>query len=335
MKVISQIASVIAAGLGVSIAGHASAAAYLSYDARVQGDAFVRLTDSGTDPLSVGVHNQVADAIAAVDYGAIKIATAGSASLGEYARGDVNGDWYDKLTVTSASTGSGYFLGTFEFNDIVGGSYTAPLEHQALSEQQFWSQAYATINVGSASAAVSVSDINRRHYNTSGHSEISEEIFTSYATGFDGGGYEFNYNVYNGEITALTGIEFNPSQSYTIKVPFTVGQVVNFHLGMYCFTTASNGAQGYCDMSHSGYWRGITGVFDADGNPLSDFDITSQSGFDFVAGYPRATVPEPGTDFGTGAHGLRSAAAASAVGPSARPLNVESRFRPRRRQPRA
>jgi len=53
-------------------------------------------------------------------------------------------------------------------------------------------------------------------------------------------------------------------------------------------------ADGLVDYSSTLLWGGITGVFDAFGNPIFDFTVTSVSGFDYLM-RPNPGVPEPGT----------------------------------------
>jgi hypothetical protein len=52
-------------------------------------------------------------------------------------------------------------------------------------------------------------------------------------------------------------------------------------------------ADSIADFSHTLSWGGITSVTDSDGNPITDWTVTSDSGFDYSQ--PFVDVPEPST----------------------------------------
>lgn len=71
------------------------------------------------------------------------------------------------------------------------------------------------------------------------------------------------------------------SYSYVLSKSFSSG---HFGEGAWAESTV--------DYSHTLSWGGITGVFDANGNAVSNFSVTSTSGFDYATTAP---VPEPET----------------------------------------
>ncbi len=76
---------------------------------------------------------------------------------------------------------------------------------------------------------------------------------------------------------------------YTLEVTAdtnVVSRVVAGHV------TQGAWAESIVDYSHTLSWGGITGVFDASGNAVSNFTVTSASGFEYAAVAP---VPEPET----------------------------------------
>lgn len=101
------------------------------------------------------------------------------------------------------------------------------------------------------------------------------------------------------------------SLDYTLDVT-SLANAVTGDLG-----NTANGA-GFSDFSHTLEWAGITGVFDSTGQRLAQYDLVSQSGFDYVAGI--SPVPLPPTLWclvaGLGVLYLRKPAA-SADGPPA------------------
>lgn len=87
----------------------------------------------------------------------------------------------------------------------------------------------------------------------------------------------------------------------SLNIPVIFGQAVtlNYMLDMYSqvgTVTGGDGsptsAVGSADYSHSLLWGGITGVFDANGDPVDMISATSASGFDYTRAYVSA-VPIP------------------------------------------
>jgi hypothetical protein len=86
--------------------------------------------------------------------------------------------------------------------------------------------------------------------------------------------------------------------TFTYDIPFTFG--TEFTLSMTSYvdvrTPAWTTSAGLADLSQSVYWGGITGITLADGTPISQYSISSDSGVDWTQSMiPAQSVPEPST----------------------------------------
>lgn len=83
----------------------------------------------------------------------------------------------------------------------------------------------------------------------------------------------------------------------SIPVLFGYQTSLSYTLELFAYPSASSfdgglgiAADGFVDYSHTLSWGGITGVYDANGNPVLNFTASSTSGFDYLTS---ATVPLP------------------------------------------
>ena len=91
-----------------------------------------------------------------------------------------------------------------------------------------------------------------------------------------------------------------PGDPVVLRVPFFYGYPV---LVTALMSTAARGQtftgggsfSAVMDASHSMYWEGISGVTNRDGNAVTDFSLSSDSGTDWTRNFAPAasTVPEP------------------------------------------
>lgn len=98
-------------------------------------------------------------------------------------------------------------------------------------------------------------------------------------------------------VSTATYSNFAPLIDVTIPVTFGYQMSLGYTLDLYAYPSASthaNGlgtaADGSVDYGHTLRWAGVTGVFDAAGNPVTNFTGSSTSGFDYFT-----AVPEPGS----------------------------------------
>jgi hypothetical protein len=101
---------------------------------------------------------------------------------------------------------------------------------------------------------------------------------------------------------ALNGIlEINPATSLTgvfsFDIPFVFGTEFQLAASLAAFTqsiaSSSNTASAYSNFGSTGYWGGISQVHLADGTVLTDYSLSSQSGFDWTNAATPAAVPAP------------------------------------------
>lgn len=98
----------------------------------------------------------------------------------------------------------------------------------------------------------------------------------------------------------------NPIRTWTLHIPFDFGSWNDFYLQMW--TGAESKVQpGYnaqvgishyaeSDFAHTLRWGGVSAVLDANGQPVSDWNIESLPGVNLrVSALPAGAVPEPGT----------------------------------------
>lgn len=107
------------------------------------------------------------------------------------------------------------------------------------------------------------------------------------------------YGYFSGGFGYDTVTYSNMASTVLLNIPVNFGYqtTLGYTLDMYVSGGASsfaNGlgtsAVGQVDYSHTVSWGGITGVFDAYGNPVADFTTFSTSGFDYMSS---AAVPVP------------------------------------------
>lgn len=96
--------------------------------------------------------------------------------------------------------------------------------------------------------------------------------------------------------SSFSGSNLPPSVS--ISIPFTFGSPVGLGYSLDVSARASASSFGFGDGTNAAgianyssglQWDGITGIFDANGNPVIDYTTSSTSGFD----YGSSAVPEP------------------------------------------
>lgn len=184
-------------------------------------------------------------------------------------RGQGTADWIDQVTFNSATqTGQAYARVSFSLSGGLS-SYSG------------------ASTVGNSTIAASVRVNGQSVYTTSGQL-VSQ----------------------NGAITvndirqgvALNGIyESNPANSLTgvfwFDIPFEFGTEFQLAASLTAFTQtvafSGNTASAYSNFGSTGYWGGISQVHLADGTVLTDYSLSSQSGFDWTHAATPAAVPAP------------------------------------------
>jgi|GEM_PF-1969073 len=101
----------------------------------------------------------------------------------------------------------------------------------------------------------------------------------------------------NLHLSALTG-------DYLVRIPVVYGLDTTLAVQTWCSAFAGavvgDTASASCDLGHSVYWGGITGLRSTDGHALAGWSVASDSGFDYTRSFfgtlpPTAAVPEPAT----------------------------------------
>lgn len=108
----------------------------------------------------------------------------------------------------------------------------------------------------------------------------------------------------------LSFSNFTPAVALNIPVLFGYGTSLSYTLDIVATASGSTfvggtgtAADAYADFSHTVLWGGISGVFDANGVPVTAFSLSSTSGFNYAQA---AVVPVPAAVwlFGSGLLGL-------------------------------
>jgi hypothetical protein len=108
-----------------------------------------------------------------------------------------------------------------------------------------------------------------------------------------GGWFGDWYSDENGDVW-YTGDELNQPMT-EVELEFIYGEPFLLRMNMESYTHANNPnlldgtVAATLDFSHTAYWNGMGGIFDANGNPQNP-EFWSQSGVDW-----RNAVPEPAT----------------------------------------
>ena len=109
----------------------------------------------------------------------------------------------------------------------------------------------------------------------------------------------------------IVSANFDPPQTIEWQQPVYQGQVTNLVIELAGSLSANAGVQGCASnleaagitdaltFSHTLLWGGITSITDGLGDPVTDYTLTSLSGFDYrnaaTEVTPSGSVPEPGT----------------------------------------
>lgn len=129
-------------------------------------------------------------------------------------------------------------------------------------------------------------------------------------------GYTFKLEVYkscdfsscteNNYASAAIGTnqtDYPISNEYILSLPFTFGTPFNFDIDITSLIMTSSAASSdnigggsiILDSSHSFYWGGINQLQDANGDPVSNFSISSASGTNYLQDFSVLALPEPDT----------------------------------------
>ena len=88
-------------------------------------------------------------------------------------------------------------------------------------------------------------------------------------------------------------------QSIPLQFEFSFGADLQLYMNLDAYAGVGWGGAGYAtaDGYHSSYWGGILGITDLNGNPITDYTVTSASGTDYRSSFvpTQAQVPEPGS----------------------------------------
>ena len=147
---------------------------------------------------------------------------------------------------------------------------------------------------------------NTSFYNVGTNYSFGTTGSTQYSLLFlntSGGGTQLFESFYNGLSLKTSGDIVN-GQFVSVKIPFTANAFFNVNSNLSCQARTSSGAAGssndaLCNAGNSAHWAGISGVFDNQGNPITSWTLSSQSGTDYTRSFvPFASgVPEPSTWF--------------------------------------
>jgi hypothetical protein len=107
------------------------------------------------------------------------------------------------------------------------------------------------------------------------------------------------FNDNSGPNASLRNYTVNEVKDIPIELSFVYGRPLDLSYSIVADSSAvaaldyykfssQGGAEGVADMSHTLLWGGVNGVFDANGNPITGYSISSLSGFDYryVAAVP-------------------------------------------------
>lgn len=92
------------------------------------------------------------------------------------------------------------------------------------------------------------------------------------------------------------------SGDYLVRVPVVYGLDTTLAVQTWCWAfagaIAGDAARALCDLGHSVYWGGITGLRSTHGHALAGWSVRSDSGFDYTRSFfgtlpPAAAIPEP------------------------------------------
>lgn len=161
-------------------------------------------------------------------------------------------DATDMLLVQGAKTGGG----TIRMGIRLGGTATASFSGMLDPKLDWWSEAKASVAI-----------------------RVNGYLVDSFETK-----YSVNKSYPQGKLTPFK------NRTY-IDIPFEFGESLYLNTFVYAGVSIRNGSgAGIADFGHTFEWTGVQGVFDDDGNAITDFKIGSASGEDYVQ-----AVPEPGT----------------------------------------
>jgi hypothetical protein len=124
---------------------------------------------------------------------------------------------------------------------------------------------------------------------------VTQEIFYGLISGAAAGAFGANGVSVPGCVVGTDNYECTNALISTTMLPVTPGMGVTFDTGLMVSTDVGNGASSV-DPSPGMTLSGIE-LFDANGNPISNFSLTSGSGADYGAngllGEPTSATPEP------------------------------------------
>jgi hypothetical protein len=210
------------------------------------------------------------------DYGALHASSQALAANGDaQARGQGSSLWIDNATVSSSFVGMAIGRGTFNLSGAL-----APRVDPSSTAAIASSSVAATVRVN----GVAVLSIGAQLLSRNGVIEIND---------IDVGG--LNVSFASGQLAG----------AYSFDIPFTLGTPFQLWADLTALaqTISFSGvddAEAHSDFASTGSWGGFSNVHLTDGTVVSDFSVTSGSGFDWSHAYgftppPVTAVPEPGT----------------------------------------
>ena len=268
-KTASQGVAALSLLLLLSTPAHAELVAAASISSGATNLQMVNYGPPNGDPVSAAVHLQAnAHATAAASYGVVKATTNGTISSGSVS-GGAGAKFTDALLLSNSTlTGKQGLLTLAYYFD--------------------YDQSVASSGAGSSNGSLSF-----LAWAGSNYSWYMDYVSTDTA----------GYTMYEYRDPSGTGRTYGvPNQNYLyVTTGFTWGHFihtsfeVNTSVGSYVpFNAAGTGSFDF-DAGHSGYWAGIVSA-SADGETVTDYDLTSRSGTDYSQSFvPANEVPEPGT----------------------------------------
>lgn len=186
-------------------------------------------------------------------------AHAAATSNGAYGSdGWARADVTDLLLVQGSKTGGG----TIRMGIRLGGTATASFSGMIDPKLDWWSEAKASV-------AIRVNGVLEDSFETK---------------------YSVNRIYPQGKLTPFK------DRTY-VDIPFEFGQSLYLNTFVYAGVSIRNGSgAGIADFGHTFEWSGVQGVFDNEGNAITDYKISSASGTDYVN-----PVPEPASVVALGA----------------------------------
>lgn len=222
-------------------------------------------------------------------FGSSSASTAGIVQNAMAAQSFARASWDDGLTI-SADPSHFRQAGFITANLIVSGSLSGNIGANGRTDTAFVDLTARILGTGmSAGDWSALPSVLRNACNGFAY---CDRQYSGYWSGFNNGAGGVDTATYDGIPSII---------SLLIPIYFDLETALNYTLEAYTYPLTSTGggglgtsADGLVDYSSTLLWGGITGVFDAFGNPIFDFTVASVSGFDYLM-RPNRGVPEPGT----------------------------------------